>query len=269
MIDFYRGELSDILPVNLKTPENLALSYAVGRAMRRLQDFSGRIHMYSDLEQLPEEILDLIALECNTQYYDQRLPRDVKESLIAQTLIWYMHGGTPSVLKEFIDTVLQGGVLEEWYEYGGLPYYFKVYVNVGEDNELPVSYGQQIRNQISIYKNTRSWLEMLIFVLTTCFQIELEYESRITLCSCFFPRANREFLYLDDTWRLDGQYLLDGFLDSEPAEFYPARLGIRSDCLAEYCVDAGLRVEKDLRYLDDTWLLDDTCILDSEILEYD
>ena len=47
MINFSHGELKDILPANLKGPEALALSFAVGQAMRRLQEFSRRIYMLS------------------------------------------------------------------------------------------------------------------------------------------------------------------------------------------------------------------------------
>ena len=269
MIDFSHGELKDILPANLKGPEALALSFAVGQAMRRLQEFSRRIYMYAGLDRVPEEVLDLIALECNTQYYDQKLERSVKEALVAQTLVWYMHGGTPSVLQQFMDTVLQGGSLEEWFDYGGNPYFFKAYVNVSEDDAVPVSYGKQIRTQIGVYKNARSWLEMLAFILNTCFWVDVEYEIRLVLRSWYFPRANREFLYLDDTWLLNGQYLLDGFLDPEPEEFYPSRLRMTGNVTVNYGLDAGLIVEKDLRYLDDTWILDGAHLLDSEIYEYD
>lgn len=269
MIDFYHGELKDILPANLKSPETLALSFAIGQAMRRLQDFSHRISLYAELEKVPEEVLDLMAVECNTQYYAQSLERQIKESLVGQTLVWYMHGGTPSVLQEFMDTILQGGSLEEWYEYGGEPYYFKAYVNVGEDDDVSISYEKRIREQIMLYKNARSWLEVMAFILTTFFQVNVDYESQLTLRSWYFPRANREFLYLDDTWLLDERYLLNGFSDPEPEEFYPARLRLIGNIEKDICLESSLIVEKDLWYLDDTWLLDDSKILDADIFEYE
>lgn len=229
MINFYQGELKDILPVNLKTPETLSLSFAVGQAMRCLQDFSKRISMYADLSQVPEEVLDLMALELHTQYYDQTLRREIKEGLVTQTLVWYMHSGTPSVLQEFLATVLQGGELQEWYEYGGEPYYFKAVATMGEDDFVPVGYGAEIRRRIGIYKNIRSWLESLAFALNTSFKVSVLYDSRLLVRWEFYARNNRQFLYLDETWKLDYTYRLNGYRETEALDFYPVHLKMISD----------------------------------------
>ena len=107
MIDFYHGEITDIMPYNLISPETKALSYAVSQAMKRLKDFSSACHMYGELSKVPEPVLDLMALELNTQYYDQTMPRKLKEQLLTQTTAWYMHAGTPEVIREFLGTVLE------------------------------------------------------------------------------------------------------------------------------------------------------------------
>ena len=46
------------------------------------------------------------ALHYPCLLYTSSLPRNVKEKLIIQALTWYMHAGTPSVLSEFLGTVL-------------------------------------------------------------------------------------------------------------------------------------------------------------------
>ena len=235
MIDFNQGELKDILPVNLKIPETLALSFAVGQAMGQLRDFSKRIYMYADLSRIPEAVLDLMALEFNTQYYDQNLKREVKEGLVAQTLTWYMHAGTPSVLREFLATVLQGGDLQEWYEYDGEPYYFKAIAAVGKDGKVPLGYGAEIRERIGIYKNARSWLESLVFTLHTAFEVPVEYAAWLLLRWEFYARNNRQFLYLDGTWKLDDTYRLNGYRETEAEEFYPVQLEMEDG----YQVQAG------------------------------
>lgn len=119
MTDLKSGTLQDILPVNLVTPETKALSYAFANAQKKMLEFAKAIHIYAELSKVPERVLDLMALELGTQYYEQSFPRDMKEKLILQTMVWYMHAGTPSVLDEFLGTVLDGGYIEEWYDYGG------------------------------------------------------------------------------------------------------------------------------------------------------
>ena len=48
------------------------------------------ICLYAAISDVPESVLDLMALELNAQYYEQNLPRNVKEQLVEQTLLWYM-----------------------------------------------------------------------------------------------------------------------------------------------------------------------------------
>ena len=96
MVEFLHGEIKDILPHNLLTPEIYSVSYAVGEAMRRWGRFCASVHLYAEISCVPEEVLDLMAIEMNTQYYDQSMNRKMKEQLIMQSLVWHLRAGTPS-----------------------------------------------------------------------------------------------------------------------------------------------------------------------------
>lgn len=223
MIDFQSGEIKDIIPVNLRTPQALAISYAVGQAMARFKKYLKTLPLYAQISQVPEEILDLMAAECGTQYYSQALPRNVKEKLISQVLTWYMHAGTPSVLSEFLGTVLMGGWIEEWMDYDGKPYHFKAYARVDEETEIFPGYETEIRRQLEIYKNVRSYLESFAIVLSTYIPVSIEEESQLEIISDFYSRNNRRLLLLDGTWFLDGRYRLNGYRSVE-LDLYPAIL---------------------------------------------
>ena len=77
MIDLESGTLQDILPANLVTPETKALSYAFANAQKKMLEFAKVIHIYAELSRVPERVLDLMALELGTQYYDQSFTRDI------------------------------------------------------------------------------------------------------------------------------------------------------------------------------------------------
>lgn len=226
MINFRDGEIKDILPCNLSTPETQAVSFAVGEAMRRFQRFSRTSHLYAEIERIPEPVLDLMAVEANTQYYSQSLPRKMKERLITQTLVWYMHAGTPSVLDEFLATVLAGGYIEEWYQYSGSPYHFKAYARAYEDGIIQLGYGTEIKRQLNVYKNTRSYLESLAFILATEIYAEIQYNNQLHIRSDYFARNNRAFLLLDGSWILDGSYKLNGY-KTVNLDLYPTRMRVR------------------------------------------
>lgn len=219
MIDFYHGEITDIMPYNLISPETQALSNAVSQAMRRLKDFSSACHMYGELSKVPEPVLDLMALELNTQYYDQTMPRKLKEQLLTQTTAWYMHAGTPEVLREFLGTVLEGGEIREWYEYGGKPYFFKAEVQVGE-HEIPLGYGVEVKRQIELYKNARSWLEHVAFIIGSKSYCDVGLENAVRFRGRFYPRLNAPILKLDGIWNLSGKKL-SGYDSDEKLDFYP------------------------------------------------
>ena len=51
MIKLHDGEIKDIMPVNLITPEVQALSYSVGRAMKKMLGFSAAAHLFANLYQ--------------------------------------------------------------------------------------------------------------------------------------------------------------------------------------------------------------------------
>ena len=155
MISFYDGQLTDILPGNLsKEAEVQALSYALQQACRLLYRYSQRLYLYFNLDEQPEEVIDLLATELRTQHYRDTLDLDTKRQLVKNTLIWYMGAGTPESVEELVKTVFGEGKVIEWFEYGDSPYYFKIDVNTSPTPEM-ISY---LEKMIWKVKNIRSHL---------------------------------------------------------------------------------------------------------------
>lgn len=270
MIDLYHGEIKDIMPYNLLTSETKAVSFAISQAMKKLQDFSTACHMYGKLSKVPEPVLDLMALELNTQYYDQTMPRNLKEQLLTQTTAWYMHAGTPEVLREFLGTVLDGGKISEWYEYGGNPFFFKAEVQVGE-HEIPLGYGSEVKKQIELYKNARSWLEHAAFVIYSNVCCNVSIKDVIRYRGKFYPRLNTPILTLDGIWNLDGKKL-SGYDSNEKIDFYPVRQVSKIQVLQNICyqqktqipypVLISITAEKRIRFYNqfNTRIIEKNCI---------
>lgn len=245
MVNFLDGEVKDIAPCNLMTPEAEAVSHAVGEAMRRLQGWSASLPLYAGISQVPEPVLDLMAAELNTQYYGQGLPRKIKERIVSQALKWHMRAGTCLTLEEYLSTLYEGGRIEEWHMYGGEPYCFRAIVTVGGDERVELGEGDAARERIMAYKNVRSWLDALVFRLLFSYGVPVRHEGAITIRSGYYPRYNLGHLHLDGSWKLDGGKGLDGYDSSEPMDFYPCTLGMRAqagepaDAASKICVRAG------------------------------
>lgn len=155
MISYYDGQIADILPGNItKKPEVKALSYALQQACRLLYRYSRRLYIYTNLDEQPEEVIDLLASELRTQYYQSTLDLDTKRQLVKNTLIWYMSAGTPAAVEELVYAVFGDGKVEEWFEYGDAPFCFRITINATPTPDM-ISY---LDNMIGKVKNTRSHL---------------------------------------------------------------------------------------------------------------
>ena len=158
MISYYDGQLTDILPFNIaRDAEVQALSHALQQATRLLYRYSKRLYIYTNLNEQPEEVIDLLASELRTQYYQSDMDLDTKRRLVKNTIIWYMAAGTPASVEELVTAVFGDGTVKEWFDYSGQPYCFKVSTNAILTENMAASFADMIRR----VKNTRSHLDAI------------------------------------------------------------------------------------------------------------
>lgn len=160
MINLYNSHITDILPTALADdPRTKALSYALNREMQKLIEYCQNISVYATIDTLPEQILDLLAVELNTQYYDDSLSIRIKRNLIKNSLKWYMNTGTLAAVEEAVSAVFGNGEVKEWFDYGGKPYHFKIHTsNINTTDEMI----RQVTDIVSSIQNVRSQLEEVI-----------------------------------------------------------------------------------------------------------
>lgn len=158
MIKLQESQIAQILPEHLSGKESVqALSYALHMAVRRLIGYCGNIGVFSAIDTVPVDVLDLLALELNTQYYDSSIEIEAKRALIKNTMVWYMSGGTPRAVEELIAAVFGEGSVSEWFEYGDEPYYFKITTNAKMTPEV----NAQFSAMLAKVKNTRSHIRAI------------------------------------------------------------------------------------------------------------
>ncbi len=155
MIKFRDSEIRQILPEALADlPETQALSYAIKKANQRFVDYCANISVYALLDTAPEDVLDLLAVELDTQYYDTSLPIENKRELVKGTLVWFQTAGTPSAVEELVTALFGMGEVSEWWEYGDDPYFFKIATDVEVTPDIISRFTTIIRRA----KNARSHL---------------------------------------------------------------------------------------------------------------
>lgn len=155
MTKYSEAELTTVLPPYIKEdPDIQAISYAFHMGVSKLLQYAMLSPAYADIDALPEEILDLLALELQSQYYDESMDKDIKRVIIKNSLAWHAKGGTVSAVNEMIQTIFGEGRTIEWYEFDGEPGTFYIDTNA----ELSPDIVKQFRNIIDKVKNKRSHL---------------------------------------------------------------------------------------------------------------
>lgn len=113
------------------------------------------------LDELSEALLDELAWQYHVDFYRDNYPLETKRTLIRSAIERHRIKGTPAVVQEVVKTCYQYAVIEEWFEYGGDPYYFRILLRA-QDPAPPLSIGEVVQ-LIDAYKSYRSWLEGIYY----------------------------------------------------------------------------------------------------------
>ncbi|MDR0546154.1 MAG: phage tail protein I, partial [Dysgonamonadaceae bacterium] len=107
-------------------------------------------------------LIDLLAWQFHVDFYDPKMPVEVRRDLVLKSLDWHFRKGTPSVVEEIVSTIFSKAEIQEWFDYGGLPYRFRI----GTVEELPDEETRKnLRRAINSVKNTRSYLEQITSII--------------------------------------------------------------------------------------------------------
>lgn len=167
MNDIYNAKLLDLLPPNLRSdPDIIAASQGADIEFKPLVSSIKNVLTFADIDNACSEVVDNLAWELHADFYDTSLLLETRRELAKNALIQHMLKGTPAAVENAIVTVFGRSWLEEWYEYGGNPYYFRVNVEATKQGASEADLAMLDR-LIEAYKNKRSWLEKVNVFLTT------------------------------------------------------------------------------------------------------
>ena len=214
-ISDYRTETA--FPAEMKTVERMALAYAYDRQKKLFLERMKRVYIWADLDNVDENKLDFLAVECRVLFYNSSLSPDVKRKLIQNSIYWYMKLGTRQAMEEMIDIVFgnENTNIEEWYTYAGEAFHFRVVVGTTV-TQTSIKEFLLYLNQV---KNARSRFDYLVFqngISLTIYQ-RSEYEKFIyTFCGDFecgtYPDISVAFQPAEVTLTLEGDNI-DGRTD--------------------------------------------------------
>ena len=159
MIDLQNIKLCSLLPPNIQDAKTRALGAAWDLQYRKLIQMALRASMvFAFVMELDEEMADHLCLSLDIKGYKADLSLQKKRLLIRSALLNYSRMGTKAALEDAVGIIHGGTTVQENWEYGGQPYYFRVAVDAGQER-VTVNPVDRLLDTIMEYKNVRSWLQ--------------------------------------------------------------------------------------------------------------
>ena len=179
MIKLTDARLTDALPKTLaEQPWVQALAEASRKMRRRVMAYADRTRLFCDIDEASEEALDALAVELQTPLYKNDYPPTVKRQIVKNSMLYYIRSGTRGAVEELLADIYQGAEVEEWFEYGGEPNYFRVAIDISRTT-VPVAEMTPAELESWLYsvKRASSALESLSYMTRHAITIGCKVEA--------------------------------------------------------------------------------------------
>lgn len=116
------------------------------------------------LDELPERVIDMLAWQYHVDFYELAPDIIFKRQMIREAIIYHMKKGTRFAILRALDMLGIDAEYQNWYEFGGQPYTFRIKASVRAEYYKKSNREQIIANikrAINDSKAARSWMAEL------------------------------------------------------------------------------------------------------------
>ena len=131
--ELHSADYTRSLPPPLKNdPTMTALARVIAEQLQGTVRQIGKNIIYARIDELDEQTLDVLAYDLHVDWYDYSYPIEVKRQTIRDSVRVHRRLGTKYAVETALGAVFPGTRVQEWFEYGGEPYMFKVIIGATE-----------------------------------------------------------------------------------------------------------------------------------------
>ena len=177
--DIWTLSLVEILPQSILQDSKLkASAEALDFELQKLSMATREALFIPRIDELSHEVLDLLANQFHVDFYEPtEMEIDTKRSLIRSSIYEHRIKGTRGAVERLLNKITSGATVEEWFNYGGRPGYFRVNLKGLRDYG---DEGETFMRMINATKNERSWLDDILFDLTREHPDIIYYVGQVT-----------------------------------------------------------------------------------------
>ncbi|MBD5098118.1 MAG: phage tail protein I [Clostridiales bacterium] len=142
-------------PALTHDPAMMARAAADAEALAARLAEIDRVRIISNIDELPEELLDILAYDFKVDWWDPEYTLEEKRRTLKDS--WRVHKllGTKAAVETAISAIYPNTKVLEWFEYGGEPYHFRLDINITDDS-MDSDKQRRVLERVNFYKSLRS-----------------------------------------------------------------------------------------------------------------
>ena len=153
-------DLMRLMPQFMRDDVNAkAFAYAIQSQIKSLSLAIEHARIYARIDSLTDEILDELAWQFNIVEYNNSYDISIKRELVKGCMELHYKRGTVAAVEDVVRKIFGNAEIEEWFDYGGEPYHFRIRTSNTSANDEMIS---EIEKIVKETQSVRSHLESVI-----------------------------------------------------------------------------------------------------------
>lgn len=158
----YDSDFTKYLPQPLThDPKMIALAKAAADELLTVSGAVEKVLIYSRIDELPEELVDILAYDLHVDWYDYSYPLEAKRDLLKSSMRVHKKMGTKYSIEKALSALYPESEVEEWFEYGGEPGHFRIVCGV-TNSRITESYSD-ITQAVKLYKRLSAHMDAIVY----------------------------------------------------------------------------------------------------------
>lgn len=165
MINLRDARITDGLPrIVAEQPWAQVLSAVYGELQDRMFEYLDTGMTFSEVDTCDEGVLDQMAIYLKIEWYDSAADIETKRKLVRTAIEIQRYAGTVKAVREQVEAIYKKARIEEWFSYGGTPGFWKLYVDITDDQETYHT-AAEMEKLLGYTKRCTAHLEHIIYTI--------------------------------------------------------------------------------------------------------
>lgn len=143
-------------------PDLSALAFSIANILAKRREEICSVAIYSRIDELPEDLLDILAYDFKVDWWDSNYSLEQKRQTLKDSFYVHRHLGTKHAVETAISAICPNTTVQEWFEYGGEPYSFRLRIDA-TDMSIDSESHKRVLWLVDYYKNLRSRMDDVVY----------------------------------------------------------------------------------------------------------